>query len=203
MLFKKLLSSCFFLSQSLNNGIYYTSRFSTYNNTNLFQNSKYFDDEYNDGSGNTLKSFFHYKKFEGFALDVNCHHGESTILLKQKYPQLQVYGIDKLQNNINICNRKKNTRSNFLKIDFENYKGIPSNAFQVVQINQYDNLMYSFLKGYNVLDEGGLLIMNAKSLDDLHEIISHIKRYQTKYYKNVIGFQIRYHVLNKTIYIFK
>lgn len=217
MIWKKVISTCFLLSQNIKLQRSQTTNFrigrnynyfSSYSNTSIANSiqRRYLDaiDDDNYGAGNTLKSFFFYKKFDGYALDVNCHHGDSTVFLQKRYPQLEVVGIDKEKVNIHECTKRYASQQyNFHNIDFEAYTGLPYQSFQLVQVNKYENLMLSFMKAYEILQEGGLLIMKTSSFDDLHTIVTYLKKNQTKFNKKVLNMKITYHIIDKTVYILK
>ena len=169
------------------------------NSSNIF-NQNY--NNSNSDDGNELNFLYRLKDFEGFALDTNCHHGETTFQLQSKYPELKVYGVDKSKSNIKIAQRKYKN-NNFIPIDFECYPGIPASSFSVVQLQNYNNLMLSFLKGLHVLEDNGLLILHCNDIEDLSKIKKYLDANKTVYLKRMLNMTLSYHVIEKTIYLFK
>lgn len=166
--------------------------------------SNIFNEKQNNSNndGDELNFLYRLRDFEGYGLDTNCHHGKTTFELQSKYPELKVYGIDGSKNNIKIA-QKKYMHNNFIPIDFECYTGIPHASFSVVQVQNYKNLMLNFLKSLHILEDNGLLILHCNDIEDLSKIRRYLDANKTVYLKKMLNMTLSYHVIDKTIYLFK
>lgn len=186
MIFKKFFT--FFLT---------STTLSPYNHKPLEFSNKLFIQNNN----NNPISFF-TGKFDGYGLDVNCKTGESTQLLSKNYPNLKLYGIDKDEENI-MTAQKRFHNSDFIAMDFENYTGIKQDFFQLIQVSDYDSLMTSFVKGIQLLNKDGLLIIKCKTSYDMEQLESYIKKNYYLFEKKQFNSTFYYHIDRDKLYVVK
>lgn len=160
---------------------------------------------YNDnGDIDKINRIYHrtHNHLPGFALDVGCGYGETTRELQMQYPELKWYGIDKNERNIKIA-RKKYTTCDYLNINIEDYNDIKKDIFNIVNINDYSDLMSCFIKSLSVLSQGGLLIYNCKSLEDTYRIRNFILKNNIVNSKETFFTNTSYYIYEKKIFVFK
>lgn len=142
-------------------------------------------------------------EMKGNALDVNCKFGDSTKKLSNKYPELNIYGIDKNPKFVEVA-QKKYKNIDFLNLNFEDYTGIPYNSFQVIQISDYDELFLTYQKSMSILDNSGLLIYNCKNKNHTKLLENYLTFYQKSLFTNSYHpNKLSHFISDNTIFIFK
>lgn len=157
---------------------------------------------HNDDFNKINNIFLNHFNAEGFALDVGCGTGESTKLLSFQYPELKWYGVDTSEKNIKIA-QKRFTNNEFINLNIEEFNLIRKNIFSIVNINEYDNLMITFVKSMSVLSQGGLLIYNCKTTEDVYTIRNYLKKNKITPSKEFLNLSLTYHIYDKKIFVFK
>lgn len=139
----------------------------------------------------------------GLALDVNCRNGDSTKELSYKYPELQVYAMDKCDQNIKMAQKKYGHKFEFYHLNFEYHTGIRSRSFKVIQISNYDDIILSYQKAIILAEYGGLVIINTKSINDFILLQKYLRSHEKSLYSSAFYPNISHFTQGNRFYIFK
>ena len=109
-------------------------------------------------------------KIIGKALDFQCFTGDTTKYLYEKYPQMEIYGVDSNPKMVAIAHQK---------YPFFHFATIPKDAiisnlfqtkFDVIQVSDYQNFMETFHNMYDLLKEKNGLLYFYYHEKDKHRI---------------------------------
>jgi hypothetical protein len=108
-------------------------------------------------SSTLLHPFFHTKKI-GKALDYQCFTGETTKSLYEKFPQLDIYGVDYEKKFVHIASQKYPEFKFGVFPRGDSLEPFFSTKFNVIQVSDYDNFLETFHLMFDLLDENNGLI---------------------------------------------
>lgn len=106
------------------------------------------------------------RKQIGKALDFQCFTGESTKTLSEKYPQLEIYGVDTEKKFVDIACKKYPSFHFAPMTRDKNWSNYFKTKFNVIQVSDYENFLETFHNMYELLEEKkGLLYFHYHEND--------------------------------------
>ena len=139
----------------------------------------------------------------GYGLDINVkEYGYTTARLSKLFPDIEFYGTHFDNDTIKKAKRRY-TNISFLSMDFENKNLTRENSFQIINVSEYENPLVIFFKAMTSLQEGGLLIFNAKDEYDLLLLLKYIDSNKNLYTKKILNESVSYSVMDKKLMIYK
>ena len=128
----------------------------------------------------------------GKGLDYQCFTGETTKILHDKYPKLEIFGVDTHEKFTSIASKKYPYLKFGSFISNSNWEQYFQTKFNVIQVSDYQDFFETFFKMYDLLDEkNGILYFyyHHSDIDNMKSLLKslyHQNMSKNKFYPNII-----------------